>query len=286
MVVGNKSCKPKAWPQLEQVGVREDLDVIDIDHMQRLLIVKMFESLRKNIQTVQDGITAGLQRLSVGERPPTTPTESHVNLAAGSDLLQMYQTQWATMHHMAEQNAKVAQSIDSEITTLADECENQHSQMAEIHSLLAHLPNIMAQLHSMLATIGSMRGLFEEVEGGLLELQDLDEELSLQEITLDLRLSLALSREKYTHRLNSLKKELTVTHQAKMLALEEHKENERKEREKVFSDQFSEDIKYYKEQGRVTRRIPSTEDEQGLKLEEIDLDHDTSELDSFLNDPA
>ncbi|KAK8741894.1 hypothetical protein OTU49_001999, partial [Cherax quadricarinatus] len=117
----------------------------------------------------------------------------------------MYQTQWATMHHMAEQNAKVAQNIDGAITTLADECENQHSQMAEIHSLLAHLPNIMAQLHSMLATIGSMRGLFEEVEGGLLELQDLDEDLSLQEKTLDLRLSLALSREKHTHTLNSLK---------------------------------------------------------------------------------
>ncbi|XP_069945674.1 dysbindin protein homolog [Cherax quadricarinatus] len=246
----------------------------------------MFESLRKNIQTVQDGISAGLQRLSVGERVTTTPTESHVSLAAGSDLLQMYQTQWATMHHMAEQNAKVAQNIDGAITTLADECENQHSQMAEIHSLLAHLPNIMAQLHSMLATIGSMRGLFEEVEGGLLELQDLDEDLSLQEKTLDLRLSLALSREKHTHTLNSLKKELSVSHQAKMLALEHHQENERKERERVFSDQFSEDLKYYREKGHVTRIISSSEDEQGLKLEEVDLDQDISELDSFLNDPA
>lgn len=50
-----------------------------------------------------------------------------------------------------------------------------------------------------------MRGLFEEVEGGLLTLEDLDEELSLQEQTLDLRLSLALAREKQTHTLNSLK---------------------------------------------------------------------------------
>lgn len=50
-----------------------------------------------------------LQRLSVGEKSATTPTESNVNLAAGEDLLQMYQTQWATMHHMAEQNAKLAQ---------------------------------------------------------------------------------------------------------------------------------------------------------------------------------
>lgn len=246
----------------------------------------MFESLRKNIQTVQDGITAGFQRLSVGERSATSPTESHANLAAGSDLLQMYQTQWATMHHMAEQNAKVAANIDGAITTLADECETQHSQMAEIHSLLAHLPNIMAQLHSMLATIGSTRGLFEEVEGGLLALENLEEELALQEQTLDLRLSLALAREKHNHRLNSLNCELKVLHEAKMVSVEKHKEVERKEREKVFSDQFTEDIKNFKERGQITRRISAGSDDSELKLEDVDLDQDTSELDSFLNDPA
>lgn len=52
-----------------------------------------------------------------------------------------------------------------------------------------------------------MRGLFEEVEGGLLALEDLDEELSLQEQILDLRLSLALAREKHTHRFSSLSSE-------------------------------------------------------------------------------
>lgn len=248
----------------------------------------MFESLKKNIQSVQDGITAGLQRLSVGEQKPTqvSPSESQMNLAAGSDLLQMYQTQWATMHHLAEQNSAAAQDLDVAITQLADECECQHSQMAEIHSLLAHLPNIMAQLHSMLATIGSMRGLFEEVEGGLLTLQDLDEELTLQEQILDLRLSLALAREKHTHSLNSLNNELKANHQTKMIVLEHKKENERKEREKVFSEKFSEDIKNYKEQGHIKKRIPSAEEEAGLKLEEVDLEQDSSELDDFLNEPA
>lgn len=55
-----------------------------------------------------------------------------------------------------------------------------------------------------------MRGLFEEVEGGLLTLEDLDEELSLQEQILDLRLSLALAREKHTHHFNSLNSESLV----------------------------------------------------------------------------
>lgn len=62
----------------------------------------------------------------------------------------------------------------------------------------------------IILSTGSMRGLFEEVEGGLLALEDLDEELSLQEQTLDLRLSLALAREKHTHRLNVLKSEFYI----------------------------------------------------------------------------
>lgn len=45
------------------------------------------------------------------------------------------------------------------------------------------------------------------MEGGLLALEDLEEDLALQEKTLDLRLSLALSREKHNHRLNALRSE-------------------------------------------------------------------------------
>ncbi|MPC58727.1 hypothetical protein E2C01_052736 [Portunus trituberculatus] len=80
-----------------------------------------------------------------------------------------------------------------------------------------------------------------------------------------------------------------------MIVLEHKKENERKEREKVFSEKFSEDIKNYKEQGHIksspdvtliAERIPSAEEEAGLKLEEVDLEQDSSELDDFLNEPA
>lgn len=56
-----------------------------------------------------------------------------------------------------------------------------------------------------------MRGVFEEVEGGLLALEDLDEDLALQEQTLDLRMRLALAREKHNHRLYSVKSEYTIT---------------------------------------------------------------------------
>lgn len=49
-----------------------------------------------------------LQRLSVADRTPNL-TESKVNFSAGSELLELYQTQWTTMHHMADQNAQTAE---------------------------------------------------------------------------------------------------------------------------------------------------------------------------------
>ena len=49
--------------------------------------------------------------------------------------------------------------------------------------------------------------------------------------------------------------ELKVLHEAKMVSIEKHKESERQERQQVFSDQFSEDIKNFKEHGEITRKF-------------------------------
>ncbi|XP_076045046.1 dystrobrevin binding protein dysbindin [Oratosquilla oratoria] len=245
----------------------------------------MFESLRKNIQSVQDGITASLQRLSVSERSQAQTSGARVDVDAGSDLLNMYQMQWATMHHMAEQNAETAGEVDAGITAAANKCELQHGQVAELHTLLAHLPNIMAQLHSMLATIGSMRGLFEDVEGGLLGLQDVQEELELQEKTLDLRLNLALRREKDNHRLNAIKAELMEAYKQKVKNLEKRQAQDKLEREQVFQQQFHSDMQDFKEHGHIAKR-ESQEGNTSVQLEEVELDQDTTDLDKFLDDPS
>jgi len=51
-----------------------------------------------------------LQRLSSNSGTPTTPTGGPPPLDGEEcDLLTMYQSQWATMHHMAVQNGKLGQ---------------------------------------------------------------------------------------------------------------------------------------------------------------------------------
>ena len=54
-----------------------------------------------------------LQRLSSGGATPSTPPDDSLPElgSGGSDILTMYQSQWATMHHMAVQNASLAQVL-------------------------------------------------------------------------------------------------------------------------------------------------------------------------------
>lgn len=56
---------------------------------------------------------SSLQRLSSSAPTPTTPPEGGLVpgqlQGGGADLLTMYQSQWATMHHMAVQNASMAE---------------------------------------------------------------------------------------------------------------------------------------------------------------------------------
>ena len=108
--------------------------------------------------------------------------------------------------------------------------------------------------------------MFEEVESELTNLEDLQEELDLQEKTLDMRLNIALTREKHNHKINELKgnllikvnlnfyvslisDELTQSHKAKMIILEKSKEDERKEKQKYYDSKFIQDVKEFKEKG-------------------------------------
>ncbi|XP_018006403.1 dysbindin isoform X2 [Hyalella azteca] len=246
----------------------------------------MFESLRKNIQSVQDGITAGLQRLSSGAPTPTTPPDGTLPISlhgGGADLLTMYQSQWATMHHMALQNAKLAQCVADDISCLTEECETQHSQLLELRSLLAHLPNIMAQLHSSLTTIGHVRSVLEEVEMGLGDLEATIEESVMQEEILDMKMKATLLIECRQHKLNMLHNELSAQHREKLAAAEQRREEDRRMRLETFSEQFQEDLKNYKESGTVGDRAVAP---VLTKLEDVMVEDDSSALESFLQDDS
>uniref|UniRef100_A0A6A7G1N9 Dysbindin-like isoform X1 n=1 Tax=Hirondellea gigas TaxID=1518452 RepID=A0A6A7G1N9_9CRUS len=227
-----------------------------------------------------------LQRLSSGAPTPTTPPEGslpHLE-GGGTDLLTMYQSQWATMHHMAVQNATAAEAVAGSISELCEECESQHSQLLELRSLLAHLPNIMAQLHSSLSTIGCVRNSLEEVETGLLDLEDTIEEAAAQEQILDMKMRVTIKRENRQHKYNMLHNELSHQHKERMAAVERAQEGCRRDRREAFTERFQDDLLEYKTKGCINKPSSAVPASSDLRLEDVSLlDCDnTQDLEDFL----
>ncbi|CAG2055845.1 unnamed protein product, partial [Timema podura] len=195
----------------------------------------MFGIIRNKFQTVQEGITASLRGLSVGDQPPRDQAaELPVKLSAGADLLHKYQTEWSELHKQSEENAHQAQCgkanfnlfitgkphkmrmkswfmypsmqvVDSVIARLHHTCEKQSLEIVRMSTALANLPQLIDSVQLLMDQIASLQGLFEEVETGVLRLEDMIEIQELQEKQLEHRFQFALYKEKKLSELESLK---------------------------------------------------------------------------------
>nr|CAD7460819.1 unnamed protein product [Timema tahoe] len=147
-----------------------------------------------------------LRGLSVGDQPPRDQAAGlPVKLSAGADLLHKYQTEWSELHKQAEENAHQAQVVDSVIARLHHTCEKQSLEIVRISTALANLPQLIDSVQLLMDQIASLQGLFEEVETGVLRLEDMIEIQELQEKQLEHRFQFALYKEKKLSELESLK---------------------------------------------------------------------------------
>ncbi|ODM91107.1 Dysbindin protein [Orchesella cincta] len=125
---------------------------------------------------------------------------------------------------------------------------------------------------------------FEETEGALLMLEDMVETQELREKQLDHRFQLALYQEKRASELQDLKERLTEEHLRKIAEYDKQRESHLKERQAVFQEAFEEDLQRFKSQGALPRSKTSGTDKSTPSLEEIVLDEDSVDLESFLAD--
>nr|CAD7592227.1 unnamed protein product [Timema genevievae] len=128
-----------------------------------------------------------------------------VKLSAGADLLHKYQTEWSELHKQSEENAHQAQVVDSVIARLHHTCEKQSLEIVRMSTALANLPQLIDSVQLLMDQIASLQGLFEEVETGVLRLEDMIEIQELQEKQLEHRFQFALYKEKKLSELESLK---------------------------------------------------------------------------------
>ncbi|XP_029037976.1 dysbindin protein homolog [Osmia bicornis bicornis] len=241
----------------------------------------MFGTLRNKFQTVQEGISASIRGLTVVENPKLKKSVNirNVNYDAGADILHRFQLQWNELHELAEENTGKAQEANNLIGTIYERLEEEWKNITCLNSTLAHIPKINNAIQDLMDQIGTLQEMFEEVEGAIYRLEDLNEMLDLQNRQLDHRFQLALYKEKKLAELNIIKAKLANEHIERVSQYELKQQKMMKERRETFEEVFKEELKEYKETGSISK-LPVTQ--QGPSLDEIVLDVDSAVFDKFL----
>lgn len=241
----------------------------------------MFGTLRNKFQTVQEGISASIRGLTVIENPKQKKCikTRHVNLDAGADLLHHFQLQWNELHELAEENAMKAQQVDTLVTNIYQKLEHEWDSITCLNNTLAIIPKINNGIQNLMDQIGTLEEMFEEVEGALYQLEDLNEMLDLQSRQLDHRFQLALYKEKKLSELNSVKAKLANEHIERVSKHEQKQQLMLKERQETFEEVFKGELEAYKATGCIPK-ISTTQ--EGPSLDEIVLDVDSKMFDEFL----
>lgn len=241
----------------------------------------MFGSLRSKFQTVQEGISASIRGLSIAE--PSKSKKSintrNVNYNAGADILHHFQLQWNELHELAEENAGKAQEADVLISTIYEKLQQEWNHVTCLNNTLAYIPKINNAIQDLMDQIGNLQEMFEEVEGALYRLEDLNEMLDLQNRQLDHRFQLAMYKEKKLIELNNFKAKLANDHIQRVSQHELNQQTKLKERRETFEEAFKEDLEEYKATGSIPKPPVSS---QGPSLDEIVLDIDSKMFDEFL----
>ncbi|XP_066584301.1 dysbindin protein homolog [Prorops nasuta] len=241
----------------------------------------MFGTLRNKLQTVQEGISASIRGLTITEiqKPSRVPKIRGVNYDAGADLLHRFQLEWNELHELAEENAEKAQEADILIASIYEILEKEWNHVTCLNSTLAFIPKINNDLQVLMDQIGTLQETFEEVEGAIYRLEDLNEMLELQSRQLDHRFQLALYKEKKISELNSIKAKLADEHISRVSQHEQKQQKTLRERREAFEEVFKDELEEYKATGSIPK-LPTVS--EGPTLDEIVLDMDSKTIDEFL----
>ncbi|KAH0952339.1 hypothetical protein HN011_006607 [Eciton burchellii] len=241
----------------------------------------MFGSLRSKFQTVQEGISASIRGLSTVEHSKNKKLTNirNVNYNAGADVLHHFQLQWNELHKFAEENAEKAQKADILISFIYEKLQHEWNNVTCLNNTLAYIPKINNAIQNLMDQIGNLQEMFEEVEGALYRLEDLNEVLDLQSRQLDHRFQLAMYKEKKLLELNNFKAKLANDHIQRVSQHELNQQKKLKERRETFEEAFKEDLEEYKATGSISKLPVSS---QGPSLDEIVLDIDSKMFDEFL----
>ncbi|XP_055988244.1 dysbindin [Sorex fumeus] len=257
----------------------------------------MLETLRERLLSVQQDFTSGLKTLSdksrdakVKSKPRTVPYLP--KYTAGLELLSRYEDTWAALHRRAKECASAGELVDSEVVMLSAHWEKRKTSLSELLEQLRQLPGLLADLESMTRSLTTLEASFEEIENGLLNLEDLCGQCELERFKHLQAQQLENYKKKKRKELEAFKAELDAEHNQKVLEMEQSQQMKLKERQKFFEEAFQQDMEQYLSTGYLQiaeRRGNMSSMEVNIDvLEQMDLMDisDQEALDVFLNSGA
>lgn len=242
-----------------------------LDSSPRLGLNESFTSSRSSSHSLSGQLADGL------------PT--HLNVAAGCNLLSKYEDDWQQIHASNEENAGRAAAVATQITKVQQRASGQHATINELNSCLAGLPALIVKLKASAQTLEELEEMGGQLEVELEKLEDLCEECELQEFVLEQQFQLSKHKQKKLNELEQYRQKVAAEHQQKIRAHEQQLRQLQKERQAVFDDAFRSDLEEYKQRGQLTK-IPTKINKQ-TSLEEVVLEQNDVEtkdaLEQFLN---
>ncbi|KAB0805535.1 hypothetical protein PPYR_02523 [Photinus pyralis] len=221
----------------------------------------------------------------IGLLSPTNeegPTKSPVNtLNAGADILTHYQDQWADIHSLNEENASSAAKLAAEINLLHTKTSVDYTNVVEITHLLNATPTINKSMETCCEQIKHLHTSFQNVEKGILDLEDLIERIELERRKVEHKYQLALYKEKKMAHFEKVRTEMAAKHTQTVAEYELKQKKLLEERQQVFQDAFNDDLRTFKSLGNMPKI--ETNSQSSALLEEIQLDLDQQDLESFLS---
>jgi len=226
--------------------------------------------------------------LNVSKIGLLSPTSEEVPVAtppavvnAGTAILTHFQQQWAELHELNEDNAKNAAKLAESISIVHAKVSRDYNNIVEITQLLNAPPTLDKSVDSCLAQIRQLQHSFETTERSLLDLEDAIEALELEKKKVDHKYQLALYKEKKLLNFEKARSDLQTKHTQTLMDQEIKQKKMLEERQQVFAEAFSNDLETYRSLGTIPKI--ETNVQSSALLEEIQLDLDQQDLETFLN---
>ncbi|KAL5276877.1 DTNBP1 family protein [Megaselia abdita] len=253
----------------------------------------MLNNFKKKLTNViQEGKTLSENFSTLKLSIPSTPKESYefgfptnINVSAGCALLDHYERSWEDLHGGTVENARLADKVDSKITSLRTKAKTMETNISDMNSCLLRVPAIRENLKNCLEKITEIRSLCETVELGIVGLQDVVEQCDVQEKQLEEKYQLSLYKQRKMTDLEVYRQSLATKHQQTAKDYEVKLKQIQKERQEVFESAFKNDLEEFKKSGNVPK-INSAPVDKSTLLEEVILDdiENNNDLESFLSE--